>query len=247
MRTAYSALASLILVASPWLGASAQENETEEAPAATEEAETEEPGTDDIADQLNSRQQLQQTFTLERTIDGKVVETTKKTVTLTPGAPYRPTEAGETTLQQVQSAFDSEVLTRVEAFEEAKLDFTVADTDRDGRMTADEFKALVDGWRQTGARDADAPTEEIARERQYKALLEAIDPEAAKAEHAAYAEAKFAFISGAQEAIAREDYIREYLLDFDTMDENDDTLLQGDELMRFRAAVRGETLESPTP
>ncbi len=253
MKTACSALASLILIASPWTGAAAEENEADPAPSAAdadvagedETGETEEPNADEMADQLNSQQQLQQTFTLKRTINGEVVETTKKTVTLSPGAPYRPTEAGETTLQQVQSAFDSEVLTRVEAFEEAKLDFTIADSNRDGRMTADEFADLVHSWRQTGAKDAEAPTEEIARDRQYKALLEVIDPEAAEAEYEAYAKAKFAFISGAQETIAREDYIREYLLDFDTMDADDDTLLQGEELMRFRAANRGETIEGP--
>ncbi len=246
MRTARSALASLVLFAFPLIGAAAQENDAEEAPAAAEETgEPEELSTDEMADLLNSQQQLQQTFTLRRTINGEVVETKKKTITLSPGVPYRPTEAGETTLQQVRSAFDSEVLTRVEAFEEAKLDFTIADADRDGRMTAEEFANLVNSWRQTGARDAEAPNEEIARERQYKALLEAIDPEAADAEYAAYAKAKFAFISGAQETIAREDYIREYLLDFDTMDADDDTLLEGEELMLFRAANRGETIEGP--
>jgi Ca2+-binding EF-hand superfamily protein len=164
-------------------------------------------------------------------------------VTLSPGVPYRATEAGETALQQVRAAFDSEVLTRVEAFEEAKLDFTIADADRNGQMTADEFANLVDSWRANEARQAPAPSEEFARQRQFEALLESVDPESAEAQNQAYAKAKFAFISGASETISREDYIREYLLDFDTMDGDGDTLLQGEELLRFRAANRGETIE----
>lgn len=242
MKNLRLALIPILMISAAWSGALAQGSDEEAAPAENTE-ESDEPNADEIADQLNSQQQLQQTFTLKRTINGEIVETKKTTVTLAPGDPYRPTEAGQTTLQQVQAAFDSEVLTRVEAFEEAKLDFTIADADRDGRMTAEEFANLVNSWRETGARDADAPSEEIARERQYQALLEAIDPEAAEKETASYAKAKFSFISGAQESIAREDYIREYLLDFDTMDSDDDTLLKGDELMRFRAANRGETIE----
>ncbi len=226
-----------MLIAAP-SGVFAQEESANE--------DTETPSADDMADQLNSQQQLKQTFTLKRTVNGKVVETKKKTVTLSPGDPYRPTEAGETTLQQVRSAFDNEVLSRVEAFEEAKIDFTIADVDRDGRMTAEEFANLVNSWRQTGARDTEAPSEEIAREREYQALLAAIDPDAAATENESNAKAKFAFISGAQETIAREDYIREYLLDFDTMDINDDTFLDGEELTRFRAVNRGEKVAAPS-
>jgi len=217
--------------------------QTEDAEDVSTEAESE-LSADEIADQLNSQQQLKQTYTLKRTINGEIVETKQKTVTLTPGAPFRPTEAGETTLQQVSAEFDGEVLTRVEAFEEAKIDFTVADSNRDGRMTADEFTELVKSWRLNSARDADAPNEDLKREREYQALLEAIDPEAAEAKYRSNAAAKFSFISGAQGSIAREDYVREYLLDFDTMDVDGDTLLQGEELMRFRAATRGEALDA---
>ena len=219
-----------------------------EEPAAENEAggeadENAEPNPDESADLLNSQQQLQQTFTLKRTINGEVVETKKETVTLSSDAPYRPTEAGETTLQQVRAAFDRQVLTRVEAFEEAKLDFTVADVDRDGLMTSEEFADLVDSWRETGAKAVDAPNEEIALQRQFEALFETVDPEATETQKKAYAEEKFAFMSGAAPSLTREDYIREYLLDFDTFDVNDDTLLKGDELLRFRAANRGETVE----
>lgn len=258
MKYTISIAAMIALLAAPATSYAQQSEETETAaeamvesaeietdtPAdAAEDENAEELNPDESADMLNSRQQLQQTFTLKRSINGEVVETTKKTVTLTPGVPYRPTEAGETTMQQVRAAFDSEVLTRVEAFEEAKLDFTIADSDRDGRMTASEFAILVDSWRETNARMAEAPNEEVARQRQYEALLATIDPDAAEQQNKAYAKAKFAFISGASEDISREDYIREYLLDFDTMDSDNNALLKGGELMRFRAANRGETVD----
>ncbi len=212
-----------------------------EVDAAEEDENVEETNPDESADALNSLQQLEQTFTLRRTINGEVVETTKKTITLSPGVPYRATEASETALEQVRAEFDSEVLTRVEAFEEAKLDFTIADLDRDGRMTETEFVNLVDTWRSDDADEQLAPAAEDDRRRQYDAML---DPGGAtEDQYVSYAKAKFSFISGASETISREDFIREYLLDFDTMDINDDTLLRGDELLQFRAANRGETMK----
>lgn len=201
------------------------------------------PGEDEMADLLNSQQQLEQTFILKRTIDGNIVETEKRTVTISRDAPYRQTEAGLTDLERVKQAFDGEVLTRVEAFEEAKLDFVIADSDRDGKMTAEEFSALVASWKANEIRSADAPTKDIERQRQYEALLQEINPEAAEMHNEAFAKQKFAFLSGASETVSREDYIREYLLDFDSMDIDGDTILRDEELMRFRALNRGETLE----
>lgn len=198
---------------------------------------------DEMADLLNSQQQLQQTFTLKRTINGEVVETEQRTVKFSRDEPYRETEAGMTTRERLIAAFDGEVLTRTEAFEEAKLDFTLADADRDGFMTAAEFSALVDSWRENDARQADAPDEETARQRQYEAFLAEINPEAAESQSEAYAREKFAFMAGAAEKISREDYLREYLLDFDSMDADKDTLLKDEELLRFRALNRGETIE----
>ncbi len=219
-------------------GADQQDGAVEEASELSE---------DEVADMLNSRQQLQQTFTLKRTINGAVVETDKRTVTYSRDDPYRETEAGQTALQKLQAKFDGEVLTRTEAFEEAKIDFTVADLNRDGVMTADEFAFLVDSWRENDARKADAPTEEMARQREFEAFLLEINPEAAKEQTGAYAKEKFAFLSGASETVTREDYIREYLLDFDSMDADKDTLLKGAELMRFRALIRGEKLDERQP
>jgi hypothetical protein len=198
---------------------------------------------DDVADMLNSSQQLQQTFTLKRTIDGTVVETEKRTVTYSRGQPYRETEAGRTALQKLQAEFDGEVLTRTEAFEEAKLDFTIADTDRNDEMTADEFIALVNSWRENEARQAEAPTQEVARQREFEAFLLDVNPEAAREQNQTHVREKFAFMSGASPTVTREDYIREYLLDFDAMDTDKDTLLKAMELMRFRALNRGEALE----
>ncbi len=195
---------------------------------------------DEMADMLNSRQQLKQTYTLKRTINGEVIESEKRTVTFDRNRPYRETEAGTTTVEALKAAFDGELLTRIEAFEEAKLDFTIADADRNEIMTQDEFVNLVDTWRQNDARTADAPTKEIARQRQYDAFLSEINPQAAESQSDQYAREKFAFMAGAAESISREVYIREYLLDFDTMDANKDTLLRSDELMRFRALNRGE-------
>ena len=193
-----------------------------------------------MADMLNSRQQLKQTYTLRRTINGEVVESEKRTVTLSRDKPYRETEAGVTTVEALKAAFDGELLTRIEAFEEAKLDFVVADVDRDEVMTREEFVRLVDTWREDTARTADAPTQEIARQRQYDAFLSEISPQAADSQSDQYAREKFAFMAGAAETVSRQDYIREYLLDFDTMDANKDTMLRNDELMRFRALNRGE-------
>lgn len=205
--------------------------------------ETVEVDPDEMADMLNSSQQLQQTFTLKRTINGEVVETEKRTVTFDRDTPYRETEARETTVERLKASFDGEALTRTEAFEEAKLDFVVADINRDEAMTVAEFAALVDSWRKNDARQADAPTEEIARQRQYDAFLEELDPAVAQQQTEAYAKEKFAFMAGAADAMSLQDYIREYLLDFDSMDTDKDMVLNGEELMRFRALNRGETLD----
>lgn len=204
------------------------------APAATG------PDPDEMADLLNSRQQIKQTFTVTRTIDGEVTETEQRTVVYSRGGPARPTEAGESAIDSVEAAFDREVLTRTEAFEEAKLDFALADKNRDGRMDEDEFVALALSWRDNAAREAEPADEETARQRQYQAFVEELDPEAAKGEHEEEARRRFAFMAGAAGSISLEDYIREYLLDFDSMDENRDMLLRGGELSMFRALNRGE-------
>lgn len=207
-----------------------------------------EPDADNMADQLNARQQIKQSFTFTRTIDGKVVETDTKTVTYSRSDPVRPTEAGETPVESLKAAFDREVLTRTEAFEEAKLDFVIADQNRDNMMSADEFALLVESWRESGARDADVPAqdEETARQRQYRAFIEEIDPEGARQDAMERARQKFTYMAGPSPTLSREDYLREYLLDFDSMDADGDSILKGEELMTFRAVNRGETLSTQT-
>lgn len=224
------------------MAAAAQEPERQPEPAAAQEPA--EPNPDEIADLLNSRQQIKQPFTFTRTIDGEVVETGQRTLTYSRKDPVRETEAGDSPLDALQAAFDSEVLTRTEAFEEARLDFVIADMNRDVLMTADEFAALIETWRETGAHAANAPNEETARQRQYRAFVEELDPEGAKEDAETSAGRKFLSMAGASQTVSREDYLREYLLDFDSMDADGDGLLKGEELMLFRALNRGETVET---
>lgn len=239
--------AAMLLAAGAW----AQTPASEPQPAAAESqegdanaaAEPAEPNPDEMADSLNAQQQIKQSFKFTRTIDGKVVDEERRTITYSRKDPLRPTEAGESPLEKLKSAFDQEVLTRTEAFDEAKLDFVIADKNRDNMMTADEFAALVETWRETGARQAKPTDEETARQQQYRAFVDQLDPEAAKQETEERAKQKFAYMAGASPTLSREDYLREYLLDFDSMDANSDGLLKGDELMMFRALNRGETLD----
>lgn len=203
-----------------------------------------EASADNMADQLNSQQQLQQSFTFRRTINGEVVETDRRTVTYDHNTPFRATEAGPSTLERLKSRFDAEVLTRTEAFEESKLDFTVADTNRDDVMSIDEFSKLVASWKEADTRDVDEPTTEQRRQKQYDAFIAEISPETAKMKADQFANKKFLFLTGGMNSVARKDYIREYLLDFDAMDMDKDTILRGDELRKFRALNRGETFET---
>ncbi len=111
-------------------------------------------------------------------------------------------------------------------------------------MTSSEFAGLVESWRKNDARQAMAPNKEIARQREYDAFLEEIDPNAASVQTEAFAMKKFAFMAGDAGSLSLQEYIREYLLDFDSMDADKDTILTDEELMRFRAINRGETLEN---
>ena len=197
---------------------------------------------DEMADSLNSQQQLQQSFTFTRRINGEVVGTEKKTVTFDRNDPIRDTEAGQSALEKLRAEFDQEVLTRTEAFDEAKLDFVIADLDRDGQMTADEFARLVENWRNRQVGDAAAAEQETTLQQRYVEFLDEIDASEGDAQIEETARQKHSFMSGAAESISQRDYIREYMLDFDAMDANKDGLLQGDELLKFRAANRGKTL-----
>ncbi|MFQ5562400.1 MAG: hypothetical protein ACE5FO_02410 [Parvularculaceae bacterium] len=202
----------------------------------------EESNPDEIADALNSQQQLKQTFTLERRINGEVVETQKRTITYSRDDPLRASEAGQSPVEALKAQFEAELLTRTEAFEEAKLLFALADVNRDDLINADEFAAVIIEWSETDRLNAPSTDEETARERRIREFMAELDREAARNQAAEQAKKKFAFMAGASQTMTQADFIREYLLDFDSMDADGDTLLKGEELYRFRALNRGETV-----
>lgn len=201
---------------------------------------------DSSADDLNSLQQLQQSFTLKRTINGET-QTEQRTIVYTDDIPVRESEAEPSIREQIRTSFDSEVLTRVEAFEEAKIDFTLADNNNDGAMTSTEFATLVAVWNENAARQAAPPNQEIAKQREYDAFLNEISAEETETPTAVQTTKKFMVMAGAAASITRSDFIREYLLDFDSMDSNNDTILMAEELSRFRAIVRGEAIPQEIP
>ena len=189
----------------------------DQAPAEISE-EADAPNPDEMADLLNSQQQLQQTYTFTRTIDGKVVQREQRTITFDRNDPVRPSESGPTPLEQLKAAFDGELLTRAEALDEATLDFTLADANRDEKMTAEEFAALMQSHARRAEREAGLPDDDRNRQRQYEAFIAEIAPEAAMETISERATRKFSFMAGAATSISRKDYIAEYLLDFDAMD-----------------------------
>jgi hypothetical protein len=196
---------------------------------------------DEMASYLNSQQRIKQSVTLTRTINGEVIEVDRRTITFSPSDPLRPTEAAPDAIDRVIEAFAREALTRTAAFEEARLDFSAADEDRDGFLSVAEFIKLVENWR-AAERDWAENNEETGRAQYYRAFVEELDPERAQLELEQQAREKFASMAGAADRISREEYIREYLLDFDSMDKTGAMILRGEELMRFRALTRGEPI-----
>lgn len=199
---------------------------------------------DTVTRALNAHQRLEQTFTLRRTVNGELVETATRTLAPPRGDRAREMNAGRAARERVLAAYDGEVLSRLEALEEAKTDFRAGDSDQNGSMNKAEFEALVESWRADPARQAgasaDAPD---AREQRFATFLAEIRRESEGARPFTNAAKRFAFLAGASQTISREDYVREYMLDFDSMDANKDMLLEGDELFQFRALCRGETTE----
>jgi len=192
---------------------------------------------DEMADFLNSQQQISQGVTLTRSVDGKVVEESKKTIVYSKDDPVRSTEAALSPLERLKAEFDRQSMTRKEVYDEAKLDFVVADLDRDEQMTSDEFVKLIDGWR-----ESDATAEPMTRER-FVDLIAHDDEGAAAAEHAAQARAKFEAIAGVGQSLSRKTYIKAVIADFETADADNDGLLSGEELLKFRASNRGEAYQ----
>lgn len=190
------------------------------------------PNPDEMAATLNKQQTVRETYTLTRTVDGKVVETTRRSIVTDPSAPELPSEASASAVERLKEQFAHEALTRSEAYEEAKLDFAAADALRRGRIGEDEFVALVDDWRQ-GAVDGDD-----AGRRRMQAFTQGLD----KATVEAAARAKFSLMAGAEATLSRKQYIRETMIDFDAVDANKDRFLKGDELMKFRAVTTGASI-----
>ena len=203
-------------------------------------AEIEDP--DNAAASLNARQKIQQEFVLERRIDGKVVSRERKKLEYTPSRIKGGTPPERPTLETLSEEFDRKLLTRTEAFEEAKVDFRIADLNQDDQLSEDEYVLLLRGWHDNADRSAQAPSEELARQRKIDDFLSEIDPHGRYLHLDEAAKRKFRFITGAALTIHRKDFVREYLTDFDAMDHNQDSMLEGLELQQFRAIVRGENI-----
>lgn len=191
---------------------------------------------DEMADLLNSQQQIKQDVTLTRTVDGKVVETKKETIVYAKDDPLRGSEAGLSPIEKLVAEFASQAITRKEALDEAKLDFVLADLDRDGAMTSDEFVYLVKGWE-----DAEITGSGSGSGRFVEPYFH-VDAQSAAAEHADLARAKFSAMAGAAPALSKKAFTRRVVAEFEQYDANKDDLLQGDELLNFRASVRGEPI-----
>ena len=163
-------------------------------------------GEDNMADDLNKRQQLQQKFIFTRTVDGAVVETAEREVVYSRGDPVRTTESNQSAVDALAQKFDAEVLTKTE--------------------------------------DDAATPGESARERQYRAFIEELEGsgETPPANNDAALQEKFGKLTNMTGTIARDDYYRAYLAEFDSVDENKDMMLRGEELMRFRALNRGGSM-----
>ena len=254
-------LAALVLFFAPAFAANdpqvdpaeVQEAQSQEGPSGEEavadgEAEAGPVSEDDMADLLNSRQQLKQSVRLKRTINGEVVEESTSTIIYDESQPVRPSEAGVSTLEDLRAEFDQATLTRNEAFEEAKIDFVLADLNRDEAMSPDEFAALVDKWRAMDSRLPARPANVENPDGDGGRFVDMSDAPWSENDDAVRAQAlaKFAFMAGQKPSLSQKDYILEYLTDFDAMDMNNDSVLNGDELMRFRAANRGLDIDVST-
>ncbi|HNR75650.1 MAG TPA: hypothetical protein PKM48_00860 [Parvularculaceae bacterium] len=237
LKAPFIAAATLAIAAGPFSLAAAQEAPIAE-PVEAGEAEPA-MNEDEMADYLNSLQQIKQDVTLTRSVNGEVVEMTTETVVYSADGPLLGSEAGLSPLEQLKAKFDSQVLTRKEALEEAKLDFIVADLDRNDAMDAAEFGFLVKGWEEAEIAGAGSG--------RFVEPFFHIDERSAAAEHAELARAKFAEMAGEVGALSQKKYTRKVIEDFKRFDANDDDLLRGEELLNFRAAVRGEPITPIEP
>ncbi len=196
-----------------------------------ETAPEDDPANESLAAELTRRHQLKQSFTVKRTVNGEVVETSSETISLNRDRPTLPSEAGKTIEQRLKEAFDRRALTRPEAFEEGKLDFTIGDVDRDGRIDAAEFDRLLAllNSREPSAPGADSAGEETSIRASFVNELAPVDQRVS-----------FASFSGPEGApLDEKRFTLEFLKVFDAADTDADGVLQGEELTAFRQAFSG--------
>ena len=201
----------------------ASEKETPTAPVSDDDTET---GADNIADSLNAKQDIKQTMTVTKTVNGEVVETQTVEVPNDPKFAKMPTEAGVTKTQAVLSQAEREILTRTEAAEEAKVDFTLADKDNDGKMTLAEYEGLF------VARTIDP---------NYKPVLAEFKTEDGKdsplitGDHAQVLSDRYHLMSGVDGSVNQSVFLKTFMNDFDLSDRDQSATLTGDELVTFRS------------
>lgn len=189
---------------------------------------------DEMADFLNSQQQIKQDVTLTRTIDGKIVETKKETIVYSKDDPLRGSEAARSPIENLLAAFSSQAITKKEALDEANLDFVIADQNRDNKVSIEEFAFLVKGWE-----DAEIAGSGSGR---FVDPYFHVDRETAAAEHAEQARAKFMAMSGDGAPLGKKAFTRRIAEEFEEHDADKDGLLRAEELLNFRASVRGEPI-----
>ncbi|MEO0400464.1 MAG: hypothetical protein AAF224_13705 [Pseudomonadota bacterium] len=257
--------AGAAMVATPSLAQSQQTDASPQESSGTQ-APINDATSDNVADDLNARQQLEQTVTFTRTINGAVVSTDKRTIEFDENAPTGMSEGRLSPIKTAADNYDAETLTRNEALDEARLDFSLADLNRDGSLSIDEFSAYVltptaastDGAAQnTNDARRDQVNEANSRTEQF---LAALDAELASETRAETAELLFNDFIGEADAIERarnpkirkpsKDDVRRidarlfgvaYMKGFDRLDANEDGLLSGSELTDFRRHRNGFT------
>lgn len=203
---------------------------SEPASAETSLALPDDPDSDAAANELTRRHNLEQSFTVRRTVDGKVFETIEETVSLDGTTPTLPTEAAGTIEQRLKNSFDRLALTRPEALDEARLNFALGDVDRDGRMSEAEFVRLLDLIQSNGfgAGDPMGLSGEAGR----------VDD--AGADTPALSFADFLDLKSGPDGVPATPLVDEqafalgFLRQFDAADDDANAVLSGDELRRFR-------------
>lgn len=194
------------------------------------------PDNDDFANELTKRHQLQQTFTVRRRVNGKIVETTEQSISLENAGPLNPTEAGTTLEQQLKASFDQQALTRQEAFDEATLNFSLGDINSDGLLTETEFARLLDvmaaDFQQTATQNDDTADERRRR------FIQELTGEQEDVTKLSYSELVSSPSADQVTEPNKVNFRLLYLKLFDGADQNTDGILMDKELSNFRSNFR---------